>query len=133
MNLQDGEIYYINFKGNLGSEINNIHLGIIFKLHNIKNIIFCVPLTSPKLKHFKTAEDFKIRNFKNILHFNWQYIKQTDSIAMLDQIKTISINRLLKAYKGNSKKTVKLDDNTILLLKSKIIKYINLVIKKSSK
>ncbi len=127
MNIEDGQIYYINFKGNIGREINNIHLGVVFKLPTIPDMVFCIPLTSPKLKHFKTEGDFNSRNYKNIKHFNWQYLKQTDSIAMLDQIKTISIQRLLNPYEDQNKNIVKLNNNTLTLLKDKVIKYINLL------
>lgn len=85
MKIEDGQIYYINFKGNHGREINNIHLGVIYKLPSIKDVVLCIPLTSPKIKHFKTEEDFNNRNYKNVKHFSWQYLKQTDSIALLDQ------------------------------------------------
>ena len=130
MNLEDGKIYYIDFKGNIGREINNIHLGIIFKLPIMNDMFFCVPLTSPKLKHFKTTEDFKERNYRNVKHFNWQYLKQTDSIAMLDQIKTISIKRLYKPYIDQNGKSIKLNEHTLSLLKSKVIKYLNLILYK---
>ena len=40
MNLEDGVIYYIDFKGNMGREINNIHLGIIFKLPVMNDMFF---------------------------------------------------------------------------------------------
>ena len=33
--MKNGEIFYIDFKGNRGSEINNIHLGIIFTILSI--------------------------------------------------------------------------------------------------
>ena len=132
MKLEDGQIYYINFSGNLGREINNIHLGVIFTLPIIKDMVFCVPLTSPKIKHFKTIEDFNQRNYKNVKHFNWQYLKQTDSIAMLDQIKIISSDRLLKPY--HIKINSKLNDTTLSLLKAKVMKYIELILfKKRSK
>ena len=129
MNLEDGQIYYINFKGSLGCEINNIHLGVIFTLPTLKDIVFCVPLTSPKLKHFKTEKDYNNRNYRNVKHFNWQYLKQTDSIALLDQIKTISLKRLLNPYENQDKKIIKLDDYTLKLLKDKIRKYMNFILK----
>ena len=52
--MNKGKIYHINFDGYKGSEINNIHLGIVFNIPKINNMVFCIPLTSPKLKHFKT-------------------------------------------------------------------------------
>ena len=129
MNIEDGQIYYINFNGNIGREINNIHLGVVFKLTTITDMVFCIPLTSPKLKHFKTEDDFNNRNYKNVKHFNWQYLKQTDSIAMLDQIKTISTQRLLNPYEDQDKNIVKLNNYTLTLLKDKVIKYMNLTFK----
>ena len=130
MKLEDGEIYYINFKGNVGREINKVHLGVIYKLPSIKDIVLCIPLTSPKIKHFKTQQDFYDRNYTKVKHFSWQYLKQTDSIALLDQMKTLSIDRLLSHYEDQDKKRIKLDEKTQKLLKEKVFKYINLILYK---
>lgn len=129
MIINDGQIFYINFKGNVGKEINDVHLGLVYKLPLLKEVVFCIPLTSPKLKHFKTDNDFLNRNYKNIKHFNWQYIKQTDSIALLDQIKIISTERLLSPYLINKIKVI-LNENTQQLLKAKIIKYFKIILYK---
>ncbi len=128
MKLKTGQIYYINFKGSVGREINSIHLGVIFTLPNIKDVVLCIPLTSPKIKHFKTENDFNTRNYNNVKHFSWQYLKQTDSIAMLDQMKTISIKRLIHFYQNQDNQLVELDDDNITLLKEKLIKYIKQII-----
>ncbi len=36
--MKDGQINYIDFRGNEGREINNIYLGVIFALTNIKDL-----------------------------------------------------------------------------------------------
>ena len=133
MNIEDGNIYFINFKGNVGREINKIHLGVIYTLPSIKDVVFCIPLTSPKLKHFKTKKDFYKRNYKNVKHFSWQYLKQTDSIALLDQAKTISTDRILNPYLNKTQQNIKLDEKTQNLLKSKILKYMELILYKYDK
>ena len=81
----NGRIYYINFSGNKGSEINKTHLGIIFSIPKVKNMVFCIPLTSPKIKHFKTQNgfinrkhlDLKFQNlpsfFENVIIFHILY------------------------------------------------------------
>ena len=94
--MKNGQFYSINFTGNIWSEINKIHLGIIYTIPGIKNMVFCIPLTSPKLKHFKTKIDFNNRNHLELKHQNLIYIKETDSIALLDQMRSISIYRLFK-------------------------------------
>lgn len=124
----NGQINYINFKGNIGSEINNIHLGVLFKIQHIKELVFCVPLTSPKPKHFKTIEDFNNRNYKNMKCFNFQYLKQTDSIALLDQMKIISINRILKPFEDSHKVHIILDNKNLKILKLKIYQYIKYIL-----
>jgi len=129
MKLENGTIYYINFSGNKGREINKIHLGIIYKLPSISDVIFCIPLTSPKSKHFKTEEDYNKRNYKNIIHFSWQYIKQTDSIDLLDQMKTISIDRLQSPLTNEQNDIVILTPEIQLLLKNKVLKYLNYIMK----
>ena len=50
----DNKIYNIDFSGNKGSEINNKHYGIIYELPNVSNMVFCIPLTSPKKSILKT-------------------------------------------------------------------------------
>lgn len=86
----DGTLCHINFKGNVGSEINSVHLGVLYNIPGVDNLAFCIPLTSPKMKHFKSEKAFNERNYRDTKHFSWQYLKQTDSIALLEQIKTIS-------------------------------------------
>ncbi len=121
--MKNGEIFYINFKGNKGSEINDKHLGIIFKIPKVKNMLFCIPLTSPREKHFKNIEAYNERNHNELKYQTLIYIDTTDSIALLDQIRTISVQRLIKSYK------VVLDSEHINLIISKVNKYINNVIK----
>lgn len=125
--MVDGQINYIDFKGSIGREINNIHLGVIFTLPQIKDLVFCIPLTSPKLKHFKTEKDFNDRNYRNVKHFNLQYLKQTDSIALLDQIKIISTLRVLKLLINQDNEQVILNAQTLKILKLKIYKYIDVI------
>ena len=114
--MLDKRIYYINFSGNIGSEINSIHLGIVFSLPNVKNMLFCIPLTSPKLKHFKNKESFEKRNHLFLKYQNLVYIPKTDSIALLDQIRTISIKRVIKPF------NILLDENEINILINKLNK-----------
>lgn len=122
--MKNGEIYYIDFSGNKGSEINNIHLGIIFTMPKIKNMVFCIPLTSPKEKHFKNLNTFKNRNHNELKYQNLIYINQTDSIALLDQMRTVSILRLKQSY------NVVLNNKNINLVITKVNKYIkNIMIK----
>lgn len=130
LKINNGQIFYINFSGNIGREINNRHLGIIYSLPTIKDVVFCIPLTSPKIKHFKTKEDFINRNYKEGVHFSWQYLKQTDSIALLDQMKTISTRRLISPFLNQDHKIVILDNNTQKLLKNKIYKYMEMILDK---
>ena len=83
----DGTLCHIDFSGNVGSEINKVHLGVLYNLPGVNNLAMCIPLTSPKIKHFKTEKDYNERNYLETKHFSWQYLKQTDSIALLEQIK----------------------------------------------
>ena len=91
----------------------------------------CVQLTSPKLKHFKTKEDFIKRNYLNTKHFGWQYIKQTDSIALLEQLKIIDKKRRLNYYKNEDGKIIVLEDKEQSLIKSKITKYLKIILYKN--
>jgi len=127
--MVNGEIYNIDFSGNKGSEINKIHLGIIFPLPNVKNMIFCIPLTSPKEKHFKTIEAFNNRNHNELKYQNLIYINQTDSIALLDQIRTISVKRLLNEYKDADNNNIILNSKNLKLISIKTTKYLKNIFK----
>ena len=132
--FNDGTLCHINFGDrSFNGEIYNYHLGVLFNISGLNNTIFCIPLTSPKIKHFETEEDFKKRNYRNMKFFRCHYIKQTDLIALLDQIRVISINRLNNFYKDEDNNIVILNDKEMTLLKNKIIKYINLILNKKQK
>lgn len=126
----DGTLCHIDFSGNVGSEINKVHLGVLYNLPGVNNLALCIPLTSPKLKHFKTEKDYNERNYLETKHFSWQYLKQTDSIALLEQIKSISKNRIKNYYEDQDGKIVILDDYTQQLLKDKVISYFNKIMNK---
>lgn len=126
----DGTLCHINFAGNVGSEINSIHLGVLYNLPGIDNLALCIPLTSPKPKHFKTEKDYNERNYLQTVHFSWQYLKQTDSIALLEQTKSISKNRIKNYYENQDGKIIVLDNYTQNLLKEKLISYFNKVLYK---
>ena len=81
-------------------------------------MVFCIPLNSTKEKHFKTVNDFNSRNYLELRYQNLVYIDQTDSIALLDQMRSISIKRLLSTYYD-----IVLNDKNIQLLSLKAIKY----------
>lgn len=123
--MMNGQIYSINFSGNKGSEINSIHLGIIFTIPKVQNLVFCIPLTSPKEKHFKTTEDFDKRNHLELKYQNLVYINQTDSMALLDQMRCISTQRLLNPYNN-----VVLNEKNINLLIIKTSKYLKNILKR---
>ena len=125
--LLDKTIYIINFCGNVGSEINKIHLGIIFTIPGLNNMVFCIPMTSPKEKHFKSTNGFKNRNGKDLKHFSWYYLKQTDSILMFDQMKTISNLRLIALYKKDDK-IQQISDNDHKKIKIKLEKYLSKIL-----
>lgn len=123
--MVNGQIYIIDFSGNKGSEINKIHLGIIFTIPKVKNMVFCIPLTSPKKKHFKIEYDFNNRNYLELSYQNLVYIEQTDSMALLDQMRSISTLRILKQYKNTT-----LNEKSIQLLITKTTKYLKHILQK---
>ncbi len=122
--MKNGEIYHIDFGGNKGSEINNIHLGIVFTIPKVKNMVFCIPLTSPKQKHFNNILSFDNRNHNELKYQNLVYIDMTDSIALLDQIKCISTQRLINSYNN-----IVLDSKNMNLIITKVNKFISNIMK----
>lgn len=129
----DGTLCHIDFNGNVGSEINSVHLGVLYNIPGVDNLAFCIPLTSPKPKHFKTPDDFASRNYMETKHFSWQYLKQTDSIALLEQVKTISKDRIKHYYENQDGKIIVLNSDTQLLLKEKLITYLKRIVYKNKK
>ena len=124
--MKKGQFYYVDFCGNKGSEINEIHLAILFNLPSVKNMLFCIPLTSPKEKHFKSKVAFENRNHNELKYQNLIYIDQTDSIALLDQMRTISIKRLLHEFIKDNEITI-LNEKNIRLLKVKLNKIFKII------
>ena len=83
--------------------------------------MFCIPLTSPKPKYFESIKDYNNRNYRNMKYFRYHYIKQTDSIALLEQIKTISIDRMNDYYRDVNNKIIILNEKEKQLKNSKKI------------
>lgn len=63
-------------------------------------------------------------------YFRYHYIKQTDSITLLEQIKTISIDRMNDYYRDINNKIIILNEKEKQLIINKTIKYISLILKK---
>lgn len=129
-NFEDGTLCYIHFGNTVSGEINNEHLAVLYNIKGVDNVIFAVPLTSPKLKHFKTEKDFETRNYLETKFIRLHYIRQTDSIALFDQVKTIGISRIRDYYKDADGKIVVLNQIEQSILKSKLIKYIKYILYK---
>lgn len=123
-NFQNGTLCHINFTGTRGSEIKDMHLAVLFNIKGVNDLAFCIPLTSPKIKHFKTEEDYNNRNYLETKSKRLYYIKQTDSIALLEQFRCISVSRIANYYKDEDNKIVVLDDEEVERLKNHQIKYI---------
>lgn len=63
-------------------------------------------------------------------YFRYHYIKQTDYIALLEQIKIISIDRINDYYREVNNKIIILNEKEKQLIINKTIKYISLILKK---
>ena len=95
----NGSIYHINFGRTFHPELKAKHLGILFSIDSCKNMILCLPMTSPKDKHFKTLEGYNNRDFRELKYPHLYYIKETDSIVLMEQFRTISKSRIESQYK----------------------------------
>ena len=129
-NFVDGTLCHINFTNMVGNEINSIHLAVLFNIPAVNGLVLCIPLTSPKLKHFKNEQAYIERNYLETKFFRQHYIKQTDSIALLEQIKTISINRIENYYKDEDGRIVILSEKEKEILRKNAIKYLKYVLYK---
>lgn len=107
-----GEIYHIKFGNTFKPEIDDVHLGIIFPIKNCNTMFFCLPLTSAKEKHFIDKKSYDERNIRKLKYKHTYYIKETNSIALFEQFRAISANRIESPYKENHV-NVKLTDNEL--------------------
>lgn len=97
---EDGSVYHINFGRTFHPELKAKHLGILFNIKSTNNMVLCFPMTSPKEKHFKTKEEFETRNIHDLKYSHLYYVKETDSIVLLEQLRTISKARIESQYKN---------------------------------
>ena len=99
----NGAVFHINFGRTFHPELKDKHLGVLFNINSSKNMILCLPLTSPKEKHFKTLDGFNNRDFHDLKYSHLYYIKETDSIILFEQFRTISKGRIESQYKEQNK------------------------------
>lgn len=130
-NFVDGTLCYIHFGKTYNGEINNEHLAVLYNINGVDNVVFAIPLTSPKLKHFRTEKDYIDRNHVGVKFLRLHYIRQTDSIALLEQIKSISKERITGYYKDADGKIVILNEKEQSLLKKIVKKYIDYILYKN--
>ena len=130
-NFVDGSMYNTHFGDTVGVEINNEHYSIVFNIKNNEELVFCIPLTSPKPKHFKSKEAYEKKDYLQLKYPHTYYIAQTNSIALIDQLKVISKNRLGKIYVDEQTgRRVYLKPEELDLIKIKIEKFIKSVLHK---
>lgn len=126
----DGSIYHINYGRTFHPELNNKHLGVLFSIKSSQNMIFCLPLTSPKEKHFNTVDGFNNRNFFDLKYPHLYYIRETDSIVLMEQFRTISKRRIESQYKDpKTNQKIVLSDIELKKLKAAFNKFYKTVIK----
>ena len=124
--IQNGSIYHINFGRTFHPELKSKHLGVIFNIKSTNNMVLCLPLTSPKEKHFKTIEGYNNRNIFDLKYSHLYYIKETDSMILMEQFRTISKARIESQYKDPiSKQKVILSNLEQLKLKQAFKKFIS--------
>lgn len=129
MRYKSGSLCYINFNNSIGGEINKVHLAVVFNIPGVDNVLFVIPLTSPKEKHFKSKKAFEEINYLETKFFRLHYIKQTDSIALLEQMKSIAKVRIIAPFRDLENNNVILSSKEMEVLKIKIKKYINYILK----
>jgi len=129
MKFEDCTLGYIDFKNFIGGEINNVHLAVLFNIPAINNVVFAIPLTSPKLKHFKSLKAFEDRNYLETKFLRLAYIKQTDSIALLEQVKSIFIYRIIDYYRDKENNIITLNFKELNILRNRVKKYIDYILK----
>lgn len=100
-NIDNGSVYHINYGRTFHPELKSKHLGVLYNIDTVNNMMLCLPMTSPKEKHFKTIEAFNNRDYRNLKYPHLYYVQETDSIVLLEQFRTISKNRIESQYKNS--------------------------------
>ncbi|MBR2840707.1 MAG: type II toxin-antitoxin system PemK/MazF family toxin [Bacilli bacterium] len=127
---ENGSIYHINFGRTFHPELKSKHLGVLFNIKSSNNMILCLPMTSPKKKHFKTVDAFNNRDIYNLKYPHLYYIKETDSMVLLEQFRTISKARIESQYKNpSSNQKVILSINEQEKLKKSFKKFVSNILK----
>ena len=129
LKIINGGIYHINFDGSIGAEINKIHLAILYKIKGYSNMYFAISLTSPKEKHFKNKESFNTRNYLKMSNKSFEYIKQTDSIVTLDQIRMISFFRIAGEFKRENVHVI-IEEDIRKTIEAKLLTYLENIFNK---
>ena len=126
----NGSVYHINYGRTFHPELKSKHLGVLYNIDSCDNMVLCLPMTSPKEKHFKTIEAYNTRDYFNLKYPHLYYIKETDSIVLLEQFRTISKARIESQYKSpKDNQKVILSDTEQLKIKKVFNKIINNVLK----
>ena len=79
----------------------------------------------PKEKHFKNLDAFTKRDYLQLKYPHLYYLKETDSIVLMEQFRTISTSRIESPFKNsNNQKVVlsKLEQTKLTKAFLKIIK-----------
>lgn len=93
-NYSKGSIVYVDFFGNYGSEMTYDHPAIVLKEQG--GLLLVAPLTS-NIRKFKDNNKHHIKLTKNVIDLGNQV---KDSTILLEQIRCISKNRVLKKFGG---------------------------------
>lgn len=129
-NYDEGSIYHINYGRTFHPELKDKHLGVLFPIKSSENMIFCLPLTSPKEKHFKTIEGYNSRDYNDLKYPHLYYIKETDSMILMEQFRTLSKNRIESQYKNDkTNQKVVLSDMELNKIKVAFNKFFKTIIK----
>lgn len=128
-NISNGSVYHINFGKTFHPELKAKHLGILFNIKSTNNMMLCLPMTSPKEKHFNTFEGFKNRDYYDLKYPHLYYVKETDSIVLMEQFRTISKYRIESQYKNINNQKVVLSQLEQQSLKTAFNKFINNITK----
>lgn len=115
-----GEIFYIDFGVNVGSEYRYHHFGIVIRVEGKLAIV--IPLTSKNTSYNKS----------NPLVVNLGLIKnmpiETDSYALINQIRSVSRARLKRIVKGSGSSKIiyrpKLNNNQLDIIDTCIRNYL---------
>jgi uncharacterized protein YifN (PemK superfamily) len=116
IDIKVGNLYYVDYEPVLNGEFNGLHLSVVLKRNDDKFTYIVMPLTtSAKGEGINKINIGKIAELPS-------NIKNNDSYAVYNQVRTVNAKRLRQIRSGGKNKQVKVSRHILLKLHSLLMR-----------